>query len=164
MTAAMIPAQYQAVINVALSQDLPEFYTEGGCGVLAALMAEAAAIYGYGGELNLIMRTETGACHPCVSHITFIPDDAALDLDIHGPDAEDGWIEFLCDDARENDEDPADIDLHNESIRIEFGDDIQTVLEELTEEQDLTVNVDWVQENYPKLKSMLIQSIAALPA
>lgn len=159
-----IPAHFQAAINVALSQDIPEFYTEGGCGVMAALLAEASAFYGGGGHFNLIMRGDSGR-DTHVSHVTFIPSGHFLDLDVHGSNAEENWIEFITDEVKQEGGDLSELVFDSEHLCIAAGaDNIQGTLELITEEHDLIVDVDWVRKNYPKLRDMLLSKLSELAA
>lgn len=157
MSMVKVPEAYKAVINMAIKENGVDFYTDGGCGLLAALLAEVAIKNGGHGLFNLIMRGDFEGDR-WLSHVTFDQSHSDLDLDVGGDDASYRWVErILKEEEEENGTDPDDVEFDDEIIAFGPGDDIKSILWKITEDYDLAVNVEWLEEHYDRLKARALK-------
>lgn len=135
-----------------------DFFTSGGCGVFAALLAEVAARDGQHGEFNLVMREDIDG-DQWLSHITYYHYESSLDLDVGGRDAEDRWMAKISEEVEEDGEDPSELVFDNIGVAVGPEDDIMKILLDTTEQYGLNVGQDWVQEHYPRLRERVLKSV-----
>lgn len=129
-----------------------DFFIEGGCAVLAALLAQAAQLKGETGELVLVIRRnddETWLSHACYLHH---PSNRVIDID-NLERADEYWMDTITQCCLENREPEPEMDC--QCIPVGLDTDIAALLYQITEDWRLTVKAAWLDENYQELASRL---------
>ncbi|MGX1201178.1 hypothetical protein [Marinobacter sp. MBR-105] len=164
-TAQNLPTEVELTMAFCRDKYGTEFFTSGGCGVFAALLADVALAIGHGpGTFWLIMRESEDGREQWLSHICYEhPADGGL-YDIHGgPRADEHWMDKVSEEARAEDEPtPEFFDLCHESASTSEG--IYQQLIELTKEYCLNTKVSWVAAHYPALRDALLSAVRQVPS
>lgn len=155
-----MPAEFERVIEIARNTYGEDFFISGGCGVLAALLAEVAQAKGQHGSLYLMIRVTDG--DSCLSHICFSSLILNDTYDITGGDgADERWVNRIIDECMEmREEDPA---FEYEELILDADSDIFAILKDITSEHFLNVPLHWVEAHYLSLRDRAL-SVAGLSA
>lgn len=152
------PTEFQAAIAVARKQHGSKFYTEGGCAILAALLAEIRSLQGFSGEFLMIIVRDEEDEGTDLSHVCFLDHKTNESYDIFGAGAEERWINMKLEEAEEQwlDE-PCFAD--GEDIPIQPDTDIMATLIKLSDDYHTNINSDWVREHYAELRSEVLAAV-----
>lgn len=154
-----MPAEFERVIDMARTTFGEYFFISGGCGVLAALLAEVAQAKGLHGSLYLLIRVTDGDSY--LSHICFGSSILTDTYDITGgDDAFERWEQKIHDECLEmRGEDPA---FEYEKVVLDADSNIFEILKDITSEHFLNVPLHWVEAHYPSLRDRAL-SVAGFP-
>jgi hypothetical protein len=150
-----MPTEFANTIDLACSIYGKDFFTSGGCGVLAALLAEVTHAKGEYGSLYLIIRVGDG--DSWLSHICFNDHISNDCYDINGGDgADEQWEHLIYSQCIENnEEDPA---FEYSEIFLDSQSDIFAILKKLSSEYFLNVSKQWVENHYPDLRDRVLSA------
>ena len=156
----IIPSDFTKAIEIAKKEYGTEFYIDGGCAVMAALLADVAKNKNEFGEFLILIRVTDGDSY--VSHVCFHHNETKDTYDISGgDDAEERWTTKIINECREmREEDPA---FETESISFDKTSDIYEVLKVISSDYFLSIGSKWVEENYKSLRDKVLYNIDLLP-
>ena len=96
-TSSKVPNFLLHALTEIRSQYEKDLFRNGGCGVLASVLAAVCQQQGETCELSLIHRYDPYKNTDTLSHITLGLPDRGLSLDIDGIDADCRWVELIID-------------------------------------------------------------------
>jgi len=133
-----------------------EFGTDGGCGVVASLLADVCRAHGETGDLVLILRESEDGDERWVSHIAFEHHASQGLYDINGSQADERWMEKITRECQSMGEPEPCFEW--ETVSLANEPDIQRTLHQLTLDHGLNVRPDWISLHYETLRADLEQA------
>lgn len=147
----------KTIASIATHHHGEAFFTEGGCGVMAALFAEAAISFNREGEIRLMVRDDEQTDEEVLSHVVFFDVLLNTSFDVHGDDAETHWEESF-NEIQQINNDPT-FCFDSDPITVDQFTDVQALLEQITVSNHLNVGVEWIRSHYPQLRQQVLQLI-----
>lgn len=149
----------EAVIERCKDLHGEQFFVEGGCAVLAALLAQAAQSKGESGDFVLLIREnedgETWLSHICYHHH---PSNRVIDITAFDR-ADELWMDNIalsCAEMRE-----PEPEFRLEAVEASPKSDILSTLRQLIQAWRLNVNADWLDRHYETLAQATASPVSA---
>lgn len=164
-----IPTEFAKAIEIAGSLYGQHFFMSGGCGVLAALLADVARAKGEDGTFYMIFRT-LGSDY-FIQHVCFKHEQSNDIYDIWGGNAPANLITPIVKQARMEMEQEGRREDYIEDqlptfdfdrISIPFDTDIMETLKKMSAFYGLRVGPKWVECHYPELRDRVFEATGLL--